>query len=249
MADRAKIRDDFIRRLFAVAVSVGFATTLIKMRWVESGSFPTIPEREQLAILLTGLIATVLSWDGYLASIADKPLNGYWRFAIDIVLVFIYMFFLISSPRPSFWLPILAIIFGLYVLWDALTVREHMRHYDVSLIPAESGDEYRAKASDVARVYLRGFLNKADTNRGPIITLSWAIFFVILMFLNLKSAPYQVFVTCGIAIIALILYRCDKMVVSGVSTVRGYAMLYRSILIATLLAFAALYFCEFRISS
>jgi hypothetical protein len=249
MVDRAKIRDDFIRRLFAVAVSVGFAATLIKMRWVESGSFPTIHEWEQLAILLTGMIATVLSWDGYLASIADKPLNGYWRFAIDIVLVFIYMFFLISSQRSGFWLPILAIIFTLYVVWDALTVREHMRSYDISLVPAGSGDDYRAKTSDVVRVYLRGFLNRANTNRGPIITLSWAIFFVILALLNFNNARYQVFVTCGFAILALILYRHDKVVISGAVAVRGYMMLYRSILIAGLLAFAALYFCEFRISN
>src|SRR5260370_12000465 len=109
MSDRAKIRDDLIRRLFAVAISIGFAATLIKMGWVEKGSVPTLPEWEQLCILLTGLIATVLSWDGYLASIAAKPLIGFWRFAIDIMLVFIYMFFLISSAKPCFWLPLLAI--------------------------------------------------------------------------------------------------------------------------------------------
>jgi hypothetical protein len=84
MSTRAQIRDDFIRRLFAVAISVGFAATLIKMKWVENGSWPAYHEWEQLAILATGLVATVLSWDGYLASIEAKPLNGYGSFAIDI---------------------------------------------------------------------------------------------------------------------------------------------------------------------
>jgi hypothetical protein len=43
----------------------------------------------------------------------EQPLNDYARFAIDILLVFIYMFFLISSKRPEFWLPILAVVFFL----------------------------------------------------------------------------------------------------------------------------------------
>jgi hypothetical protein len=247
MSTRAKIRDDFIRRLFAVAVSVGFAATLIKMKWVENGTFPAEQEWEQLAILATGLIATVLSWDGYLASIADKPLNGYGRFVIDILLVFIYMFFLISSQRANFWLPILAIIFGLYVIWDMFTVREHMRSYDLSLLPAGSDDGYRARVSDVARVYIRGFLNKRSTNRGPIITLSWAVFFAVLAALNLMTARYQVFVTCSFAVAGLILYRRDKSAARGTESVTGHSMMCRAILIGALLGFAALYFCRFQI--
>ncbi len=246
MNDKAEIRADFIKRLFAVAISVGFATTLTKMKWVENGSWPADCEWEQLAILATGLIATVASWDGYLASIKAKPLNGYWRFVIDILLVFIYMFFLISSKQANFWLPILAFVFILYFIWDVLTVREHMGKYD--LARPDLGDSYRAKFSDVVRIYVRGFFNKPDTKRGPIITVSWTIFFAVLAVLNyLATARFQVFVACDFAIAGLILYRCDK-AQTGTVNVTGYDMVYRVILIGALLGFAALYFRRFGVA-
>jgi hypothetical protein len=88
---RAKIRDDLIRRLFAVAISVGAATTLSRMGWVEHGRWPCLAEWQQLSILTAALMATVLSWDGYLYSINERPLRNFGRFAIDILLVFIYI--------------------------------------------------------------------------------------------------------------------------------------------------------------
>src|SRR5207248_9539885 len=89
-----KIRADLIRRLFAVAISVGFATTVATMDCVRNGTPPTFAEWEQVSILITALIATVLSWDGYLLAIETRQLVGFWRYAIDIVLVFIYMLLL-----------------------------------------------------------------------------------------------------------------------------------------------------------
>ncbi len=248
MSARAQIRDDFIRALFFVAISVGFAATLIEMDWVDNGAVPSMPEWEQLAILLTGLIVTVLSWDGYLASIKKKPLNGYARFVIDILLVFIYMFFLISSKQPGFWLPILAVVFVLYVIWDFLTVREHMGSYDASLVPAGADDMYRARASDVLRVYVGGFLSRPDTGRGPIITLSWAVYFVILARMNLATAEWQVFVTCAFAIAGLILYRWDKVANPSGASVAGFPVWRRALIIVLLLSLAAVYFVTFRVA-
>jgi hypothetical protein len=37
---RAEARADLIRRLFAVAISVGFAATLARMSWVQNGTRP-----------------------------------------------------------------------------------------------------------------------------------------------------------------------------------------------------------------
>lgn len=247
MSAQAEIRADFIKRLFAVAVSVGFAATFVDMDWVKSGSLPNRPEWEQMAILFTGLVATVLSWDGYLLSISNKPLTDYPRFWIDIFLVFIYMFFLISSKQPGFWLPILAVVFGLYVLWDFLTVRVHPGAYNASLLPAGAGDTYRARGSDVFRVYKEGFLGKPDTNRGPIITLSWAVYFVVLMIINLRSAEWQVFVAGGFAVLGLALYRGDKIFKPSGATVAGFAMWQRALIIVALLSLAGLYFCAFRV--
>jgi hypothetical protein len=37
---RAATRDDLIRRLFGIAIAVGFAATLAKMKWVQNGTLP-----------------------------------------------------------------------------------------------------------------------------------------------------------------------------------------------------------------
>ena len=248
MSVRAQIRDDFIRRLFAVAISVGFAATMTKMEWVENGSFPNKPEWEQLSILFTGLVATVLSWDGYLVSIKSKPLNGFGRFSIDILLVFIYMFFLISSKQPGFWLPTLAVVFVLYVIWDFLTVREHMGSYNASSVPADADDTYRATTCGVLSVYVDGFLGRPNVGRGPIITLSWALYFVVLAIMNLMTAEWQVFVTCLFAIPGLILYRWDKAAKPTGASVAGFPMWRRTLTILLLLGLAALYFYMFPIT-
>jgi hypothetical protein len=244
MSTRADIRADFIKRLFAVAISVGFATSFVQLGWVQQGTWPKSEEWERLFILATGMFATVLSWDGYLVSIDSKPLNGPGRFSIDIILVFIYMFLLISSAKPYLWLPTLAVVFILYVIWDALTVREHMRKYDTSLMPSGADESYRAGFTDVLRVYIRGFLNSPNTDRGPIISLSWAMFFVILAVLNYKLvAPYQTFAACAAAFLALYLYRRDKGTTITGATVRGYSMFVRALMIVALLSLAGLYFC------
>lgn len=247
MSARAQIRDDFIRRLFAVAISVGFAAALSQMDWVKDGSLPSMSEWEQLSILFTGLVATVLSWDGYLVSIKSKPLNGFGRFSIDILLVFIYMFFLISSKQSGFWLPILVVIFVLYVIWDFLTVREHMRSYNASSVPTDADDTYRATTWGVLCVYMGGFLGKPNVGRGPIITLSWAFYFLVLAIVNLMTAEWQVFVTCLFAIVGLILYRKDKAATPTGASVAGFPMWRRTLIILLLLGLAALYFYMFPI--
>ena len=61
MATKAEIRSDFIGRLFAVGVSVGFATAITRMNWVKTGEFPNLMELDQILILTGGLIASLLS--------------------------------------------------------------------------------------------------------------------------------------------------------------------------------------------
>jgi hypothetical protein len=126
---QAQIRDDLIRRLFAVAISVGAASTLARMGWVRDGRWLNLSETQQLFILAAAMVATVLSWDNYLVSIKERPLYSFWRFAIDIALVFIYMFLLMTSQHHTWWLFIHALTFALYIIWDALTVKEHLEKY------------------------------------------------------------------------------------------------------------------------
>jgi hypothetical protein len=145
---RAEARADLIRRLFAVAISVGFAATLARMTWVQNGTLPNPAELNQTLILGTALLAAILGWDGHLVAMSDKPLFGFWRFLVNLALVFIYMFLLMASAHPECMLWTLAVIFVLYVAWDVLTMREQISHYDPALAggpaPRRSGASMRA---------------------------------------------------------------------------------------------------------
>lgn len=110
---RAEARADLIRRLFAVAISVGFAATLARMTWVQNGALPDPAELNQTLILGTALLAAILGWDGPLLAMTDKPLFGFCRFLINLALVFIYMFLLMASAHPECLLWTLSVIFAL----------------------------------------------------------------------------------------------------------------------------------------
>jgi len=147
------------------------------------------------------MMATVLSWDGYLASIEGRPLYGFWRFAIDIALVFIYMFLLMTSNHKTWWLTIHAITYTLYICWDLLSVRE----YTYQFLPDLPADKLSTSS-----VYRSGFSDKNDASKGPIITIAWALYFWLLVTFNNGILSRYVFLTTIFAISGLTLYRFDK---------------------------------------
>ncbi|MPZ39106.1 MAG: hypothetical protein GEU95_13810 [Rhizobiales bacterium] len=229
---RAKIRDDLIRRLFAVAISVGAATTIAQMNWVQSGRWPCMAEWQQQLILVAAMTATVLSWDGYLFSIADRPLRIFWRFAIDILLVFIYMVLLMTSKLLVWWLFIHALIFTLYAIWDFLTVYDWLPKYYYRTPEGTS--------QTIRGVYIGGLRNSPDVSRGPIITIVWGLYFWALYFLN-DWMPYwfnvsglrdRIIGTTLFVVLGLYFYRSDK--------IKRYSMCRRLGWVAVLLgAYAA----------
>lgn len=206
---RAGIRADLIRRLFAVAISVGAAATIAQMGWVHAGQWPCLAEWQQLFILSAAMTATVLSWDGYLFSIADRPLKSFWRFAIDILLVFIYMVLLMTSKLLVWWLFIHAFIYALYVIWDLLTVYDWKEKYYT---------KRDAPNQTIRRVYIGGLTDSADVSRGPIITIGWGIYFWALYLLNDRALHWlnvpglkeRIFGTSVFVVLGLIFYRRDK---------------------------------------
>lgn len=230
--ERAKIRRDLIQRLFAVAISVGFAAAVNKMVWIKDSVAFGKSDALHGLVIITALYATVLSWDGYLLSITKKPLYDFTRFALDICLVFVYMFMLMTSDRPYYWMYILCGIFTLYITWDILTVRRHYNSYvDVKIEP-----KYQSKVSisKVLRVYVGGALNKAGIKRGPIITLVWALYFYAMTAISTVSLIYAHYTSCVFAAAGLYLYRRDKS--GGRSTGQdGFGMIVRIFLAATLL--------------
>jgi hypothetical protein len=73
----AENRADFIRRLFAVTVSVGFANQLIRMTWVTDSQFPQKDELPHIIFLVLGLLLVIQSWEGYFVTINNRPLRNF----------------------------------------------------------------------------------------------------------------------------------------------------------------------------
>jgi hypothetical protein len=232
---RAKDRLDLVKRFFSVAISIGVGSTLVKAKWISDGRLPNSTEAEQLFIILLALYATVLSWDGYLASVQKKPLNGWLRFAIDIFLVIIYTILIITSETPWRWLPILCLIFALYVVWDAASVWEY---------PGSFEREYQVGSSrllTVLRVFSLAILDRRGIDRGPLISLAWAAYFVILWRVVHNLYPqFSVFWVLFAAGAGLWLYRKDKER-TGADGMRGFKMCSRTLIIMGLVAGAVLF--------
>jgi hypothetical protein len=119
-------RKDFVRRMIAVAISVGFAGRLVQMNWIKGTQFvwPTATEWIVLLRLVVGIFVVVSGWEWYHRDIRDRPLNRPWRFYIDIAVVITTILFLFASDKEEVWLSSLVLIFALYLLWDAFSALE-----------------------------------------------------------------------------------------------------------------------------
>ncbi|HEY6995646.1 MAG TPA: hypothetical protein VH397_18225 [Xanthobacteraceae bacterium] len=233
---RADARADLIRRLFAVAVSIGFAATLAQMAWVRNGTLPGPAELNQTLILATALLAAILGWESHLLSTTERPLFGFWRFLINLVLVFIYMFLLLASAHPECVLWTLAVIFVLYVVWDIVTMRDQIASYDAALARAP-----RIGAAQIWDVYAGGFAGRAQIPPAPAITLACTGYFVLLALAGNGRAYAHVRTTCVFALIGLLGYWVDAASPPGSGAAR-HGMRRRAIVILVALAAATIYF-------
>ena len=71
----ANNRADFMKRFFAVVVSVGFATQLIQMDSVHKGQLPTGADFVHVIYLILALFLIIQSWDEYFISIEKSNLR------------------------------------------------------------------------------------------------------------------------------------------------------------------------------
>jgi len=194
-------RLDLINRLFAVAISVGFATQ-IALLLAPTHANPFDPQGHAielsaaaalhwhgLLLLVASMFAVVGSWEGYHKSVRLKPLEDAGRFWVDIVLVFSYLILMLLSELTPAWFGLLAVIFALYVLWDIGSIEWVKRHTD----------------SIAAQIDQRRF------ERSIVITSFWMVFAVLVAAIAGKVASDPGFVCMAAAAIAvLVLYRSDK---------------------------------------
>lgn len=216
IVDLGNNRADFMKRWFAIAISVGFATAISSMPWLKHGvifnqNLPIDWEQvKQCARLTTAVIATILSWDGYFQSIANKPLTDGTRFSIDVFLVFLYLFLLLTSKFDYFWLWIHASAFIIYIAWDFLSIRKYRSVYTIS------GDLTEFNPS-VLEVYIGSLKDDERIYRGPAITLLWPIYFWALPLTYhfmlpaaVRERPEATFLYAFFVVVGLFTYRRDK---------------------------------------
>jgi len=181
-------RSDFIRRLFAVTVSVGFASQLNQLL---AGSISgrrllwqalITQHQHQLILLFISLIAVVASWEGYLVSIQRQPL-GSVRFYIDVIIVFMYLILMLFSQIDDLWFVVLALIFVLYLIWDAIGAVTN---------PVDAAHERR------------------PYERSIVITAIWLIVFGVLAIHNYFDVDQGFYLTSAAALCSVVLYRVDK---------------------------------------
>lgn len=131
---------DFLDFLFTVAISIGLTPEIIGQEgllseaWHERGAWPSGNDLFDVGVFLLGFFNLTLSWFGYHASIASKPLNyssayGMLRFIIDVVLVVLYGVMLIEYRRFEVVFAVLVMVHFIFVVWDGLKVREHWDKY------------------------------------------------------------------------------------------------------------------------
>jgi hypothetical protein len=119
-------RVDLIKRLFAVTISVGFATrfsmTVFNSAYIDHSALKvgllTAEHWRDGVLLIISMIAVILSWEGYLKAIEASPLEDRVRFYTDITLVFFYLMLMLSSQIFHLWFHLLVLIFILYFIWD-----------------------------------------------------------------------------------------------------------------------------------
>lgn len=121
---------DFVDPLFAVVISISFIGVMTKPWFTQYPSEWQASYVFNIVTLFLGYSTVVLSWVGYHRSIRSKPIKldtmpGFWRFVFDIVLLFLYWLILVKFE--NFWLVLmlLAIIYGVFVIWDVFKWREY----------------------------------------------------------------------------------------------------------------------------
>jgi prefoldin subunit 5 len=187
-------RKDLIRRLVAVAISVGFASQIVLMNvfeWWTQGAHLGDPQAAQLARLITGMLVILLGWDWYDRDVEDKPLTRIARFILDAVIVITQLLLLLSSGDSHLWSRLLVAVFALYVVWDILAIVDHPSAF---ARPSPRSAWWHVP-KDVGYAYIGG-LGRDEKNHGPLINVVWLAYFYTVLLVLPFPGKYGAFAQC-----------------------------------------------------
>jgi hypothetical protein len=204
----SKFRIDFIDPLFAVAIHIGFVEGLLHEAWWRKQSFPTyINEYANLAMFAAGLCILVLSWIGYHRSISTKPIDSDQRFALDIVLLLLYIFLLLYFRSPAYVAILLFAVYVAYAFWDFYKTKEHLQKF--------YGNRTMPSASQYLVLCWRGWYRPKLHNKlkGEIVTLGWTGFYLLWIpfaFLPESETDFGKLFSSAVIVATALAYRTDK---------------------------------------
>jgi predicted nuclease with TOPRIM domain len=213
-------RKDLIRRFVAIAISVGFATQIVNMELIEHWkeaieqwpswwpSWTTIPKvdlplLETMARLCTSMLVILLAWDWYDRDLRSKPLTRIGRFILDAIIVSAELILLLSSSQPQLWAIVLVVIFGFYIVWDVFSIIDHPGAFDFG----DPRSNWWYGPRDIVCTYVGGFRN--PRRRGPLINLTWFLYFLVVLLVLPFGGMYAPFFTCLMVILGACLLWCE----------------------------------------
>jgi predicted nuclease with TOPRIM domain len=214
-------RKDLIRRFVAIAISVGFATQIVKMElikhWTEAIEqwpswwplWTTIPKvdgplLETMARLCTSMLVILLAWDWYDRDLRDKPLTRIGRFILDAIIVSAELVLLLSSSDPRLWAIVLIAIFAFYIVWDIFSIIDHPGAFGFD----DPRTKWRYVPRDVLYTYGGGFAGN-PLRRGPAINLTWFLYFLVVLSLLPFRGMHAPFITSLMVILGASLLWCE----------------------------------------
>jgi hypothetical protein len=195
----SEFRADFVRRLFAVAVSVGFAAHVGTLSWI--ASLPTLSSAasgKTSALLILAMVTVVASWEGYLASIKKHPLRDVWRFYLDIVIVFEYLILMTLDDNRVRFVNWMCVIFVTYAIWDYVRILVNKEIYRWT------------NPFGAILPFFAGLVRGPKEIKGPSITLWWTVYFLILRNVDLSENEVGFWLLTLAMLYGVVMYRVDK---------------------------------------
>lgn len=138
----------FIDIVFTAMVTIGLTPELLQAnnvsgmlseRWVQAalrGCSIALTSQEWLHLFtfLLALLTLLLSWFGVHVSLKSKPIlyDNVWgmtRFILDVALVLLYGAIFIFFRQLHVVLGLLALVYGLYLVWDVFKIFEYFKTY------------------------------------------------------------------------------------------------------------------------
>ena len=165
-SEQAEDRQDFMKRFFAVAISIGFASQLDEtFKWATHFDLPNLTQFGTVCMMVCAVVVSIGSWEAYFKSLRKTPLNDWPRFYSDIAAVSLYVLLFKSVTDFNAFRLYFILIYLNYIVWNIFSIRINPNKYNVQ----------DKNALTVIKLFLVGFstMGSHAQVRGPFIIFFW----------------------------------------------------------------------------